>query len=372
MGDSAIRSRHGGVGGLARAGGVGPLLALVLALVLVLAACSGGTGHHAAAAPTTADPTTAPPPTDPSGPTFPLTGTAAADATRLARPALSVKVDNAPPARPQAGLNQADIVTEALVEGGLTRFFATYQSQDAPLVGPVRSARPVDADLLRELNGGFFAYSGAAAGEIAPVRDHSSAVLLSDEAGDPGFHRSHDRSAPYNLYVSTPSLYDTGQRRAAAAHLSAPPALFNYTKTAPGPPSATPAKQVSLHFGIRSSSSWDWNAGSPGLYERIQDGSADTLADGSRITADNIVILSVAIRGTGIFDTAHEEDPLVVVIGSGKCWVMRDGVLQQGTWQRSSYSVPVKLVGADGQPLTLHRGRTWLELLPDAASPQFG
>src|SRR5258708_9682598 len=126
-----------------------------------------------------------------------------------------------------------------------------------------------------------------------------------------------------------------------------------------------------LRFGIRSSSAWRW-ARAAHLYLRSQDGPDDTLADGTPIATDNVVIMSTAIRGTGIFDTAHEEDPLVVVIGSGKCWVMRAGVLQQGTWQRASYRDPMKILGADGQPLTLHRGRTWLELLADSASPQFG
>jgi hypothetical protein len=60
-------------------------------------------------------------------------------------------------------------VVEQLVEGGMTRFFAIFQSHDSPLVGPVRSARPVDAALLRQLGGGLFGYTGAAAGEIAPV-----------------------------------------------------------------------------------------------------------------------------------------------------------------------------------------------------------
>jgi hypothetical protein len=288
------------------------------------------------------------------------------DPARASYPALSIKVDNAAPARPQTGLNAADIVTEELVEGGLTRFFATYQSQDSAVVGPVRSARPVDADLLRELGAGLFAYSGAAAGEIAPVRAHSGAVLLSDEHGDPGFHRDWSRPAPYNLYVATPTLYQVGERRSAR---QAPPQLFTY---APQPSAGgAPANTVSLTFSIRASAQWTWSAAT-GEYQRAENGTPHTLADGSPVTAKDVVILSVGIRGTGIFDTAHEEDPLVVVIGSGPCWVVRDGVVLQGTWQRASYNVPMQLLGPDGQPLALHPGRTWLELLPVGYTPAFG
>jgi hypothetical protein len=339
---------------------------LVACAALVMTACSAT--HHPRTLPTVPTTTTAdPPPTAPVGPTFPLTGMAMTDAAVLARPALSVKVDNAPPARPQSGLNAADLVTEELVEGGLSRLFVTFHSQDAALVGPVRSARPVDADLLRELGGGLFAYSGAAAGEIAPVRARSTATLLSDDAGDPGFHRDHSRVAPFNLYVSTPVLYQTGLRR--TARHSPPPALFTYTDR---PPSGSPAATaVSLVFGIRSASAWSWDGGAH-RYQRTQDGTPDVLADGSPVTTDNIVILSVGTQGTGIFDTVHEEDPFVVVTGSGPCWVLRDGVVLRGTWQRSSYSTAMTLLGADGHPLALHPGRSWIELLPLPATPQFG
>ena len=294
--------------------------------------------------------------------TFPLTGLPVYDRSLAQRPALSVKIDNAAPARPQAGLNAADIVTEELVEGGLTRFFATFQSQDAASVGPVRSARPVDADLLRELNGGLFAFSGAAAGELAPVQQRSTAVLISDERGDNGFHRVADRPAPYNLYVSTPAMYVDG---AARAHPTPPPQLFSYA--APTPP-GNPTGSVALTFSNRSSSSWAWSSG---RYQRTQDGAPATADDGAPLTTDNVVILSVAIQGTGIFDTAHEEDPLVVVTGTGTAWVLRDGVLVQGTWQRPSSDGGVQVLGPDGHPIALHPGRTWLELLPNSQTPAF-
>ena len=106
---------------------------------------------------------------------WPLTGRVAPKTPT--EPALSVKIDNAPAARPQSGLNHADLVFECLVEGGMSRFLAVYQSQDAALLGPIRSARPVDGALLRALHGGIFAYSGAAPGEIAPARAYSTAFL---------------------------------------------------------------------------------------------------------------------------------------------------------------------------------------------------
>jgi len=330
---------------------------------LVLATTSGRSRVHVAAPTTTTSTSTTTTVVAAPAVLFPLTGKPAHDPALAQRPALSVKIDNAPPARPQAGLNNADLVTEELVEGGLSRFFVTFQSQDAARIGPIRSARPVDADLLAELNGGIFAYSGAAAGEIAPTLNHGNAILLSDDAGSPGFHRDPHRYGPYNLYSSTSELYRAGMAKGTKPP---PPQLFTYGAAS----STTPATTVSLGFSPLHSAAWFWDAGTQ-LYNRAQDGGFHTLEDGALVTADNVVVLSVGIRSTSITDQSGAHDPLVVVVGSGPAWVFRDGVVEQGTWQRPSYGVPVKITGADGQPLPLHPGRTWLELLPQPAKPGF-
>ena len=338
------------------------IAALVLATASTSLACSKGTGTQTAGSSTSSalvPATTA----VPAGPVFPLTGLPA-PAGPPSRPALSVKVDNVDPARPQSGVNDADLVYEELVEGGNSRLFAVYQSHDSTLVGPIRSARPVDADLLHALGGGIFAFSGAAAGEIGPVKDHGGATLLSNDAGSRGFFRDHGRKAPFNLFSTTTALYAAGA--AAGNHQGPPSPLFRYG-AAPGGPGAG---EVDLTMGIRSSSVWRWNA-SPQLYERAQDGTPDVQADGSTITANNVVILSVQITGTGIFDSVHEEDPFVVVIGSGPCWLLRNGQLVQGQWRRPALDSRTELMTDGGAEMTLQPGRTWIELLPAPNQPQF-
>jgi hypothetical protein len=153
-------------GGRRRAVGLG---AALLAVALAVAGCSGSSKSPSG--------TTAP--GRQATPTrYPLTGLQVEDPAVAARPALSVKVENVAAARPQAGLNAADLVTEELVEGGLTRLLVTFQSRDAALVGPVRSVRPVDAPLLHELGGGLFGFSGGSAGVLAEVRRSSEATFL--------------------------------------------------------------------------------------------------------------------------------------------------------------------------------------------------
>jgi len=267
-----------------------------------------------------------------------------------------VKIDNAPAARPQSGLNKADLVFECLVEGGLSRFMAVFQSQGTDLVGPIRSARPVDAALLRALHGGIFAYSGAAQGEIAPVRAGSGAFLLSNDLSPGPFFRLRSRRAPQNVYATTSDL------RAGALKLGAsepaPVPLFAY-----GPPASAhvASTAVSIVIGSQSSARWTYR---DGQWLREENGRPHLLADGAQVSASNIVALHVSVRGSGIRDARGNEDPFVVATGSGTVEFLRDGVLQRGTWKRPKLSAPYVFRSINGQPMTLRPGRTWVELIP--------
>jgi hypothetical protein len=139
-----------------------------LAIVLT-AACGGDDKKKAAPKATT---TTATPTTAAAAPASgaPLTGVAGGDAAKLARPALITKIDNAPNGRPQAGINQADVVFEEGVEGGITRLAVVFHSQDADEVGPVRSARTTDILIASALNKPLFAWSGSNADFVKLVR----------------------------------------------------------------------------------------------------------------------------------------------------------------------------------------------------------
>lgn len=324
----------------------------------LLASCARTTLHRAIPRTTAAPTTTAPPPPPPFAP---LTGLLVGATNN--RPALSVKIDNSPPALPQWGLDHADLVTDELVEGGLTRLMATFQSDDAALVGPIRSARPVDAALLRELGGGIFAYSGAAAGEIAPVKADSTATLVSAEANGAAFQLIPGRRAPYSTSSTTAALYAAGTQAGAAAVPPRP--LFTYNANLPAAP---PAVHATLPMSPQSSAAWDWDPASK-TYLRSQNGAPDVLADGTRVSTVNVVVLSVAIGPTGIFDTAGNEDPLVIATGSGPCWILRDGKVIAGTWQRPSITDTVHLVDPTGATIPLEPGKTWMELLPRPGAP---
>jgi Protein of unknown function (DUF3048) N-terminal domain/Protein of unknown function (DUF3048) C-terminal domain len=335
----------------------------VLVAVVVAAVALAGRSAPPAAAPPAAGPGNG----QAAPATFPLTGLPVRDQGRAARPALSVKVENVAAARPQAGLNAADLVTEELVEGGLTRLLVTYQSQDAALVGPVRSVRPVDAPLLRQLGGGLFGFSGGATAVLDLVRRSSDAILLAPEQAPGAYRRLASHPAPHNLFTSTEALYQAG--RSVDGGLGPPDPLFGYSGAAPA--GASTVRRARLRFSLSSLAAWQWQTGS-GTFVRYQDGTLHRQADGRPVTTENVVVLSTRIGRTSVVDAAGNPTPDVVVTGEGTAWVLRDGRLVKGSWRRPSEAEPVRLLDAAGEPLTLHPGRTWVELLPSSQQPSFG
>ena len=161
-------------------------------------------------------------------PFAPLTGVAYMSESEIpdtnTLPAVSCKVDNAPAGRPQFNLNKTDIVHVEMVEGGLTRLVATWHSQPVDKVGPVRSVRPMDADIAAAF-GGIFCYSGGVDMFIALLQDTS--LYLADENTQQSvkpnsFSRTPERNAPHNMVV------DMGLLQSQHEDLAAPQSIFNY------------------------------------------------------------------------------------------------------------------------------------------------
>jgi hypothetical protein len=123
-------------------------------------------------------------------------------------------------------------------------------------------------------------------------------------------------------------------------------------------------------MGHLTTVAWHWNAINAN-YERDQNGAADVLDDGSRITADNVLIMSVGIEGSGVRDVRGVEDPLVVVIGEGPCWLMRDGQLIEGRWSRAATNQPTLFRDNSGAELVFHPGRSWVQLVQNSLTPSF-
>ena len=221
---------------------IGGLLAVaVLAGGGLVAATSGGdepdpTTTTASTTTTTVAPTTTVPPR-----IAPLTGLTGVPENRLDAPAVMVKIDNHPNARPQAGLVQADIVIEERVEGNTTRFAAVFHSTNAVEIGPVRSTRSTDMGLIPLFGRVLYASSGGN-GSVLNQLHQANAVDIGHNANGAGFRRSGARPAPHNLYTSLDALY------AKSPELPKPPKqVFRYRAEGEAlPAGATPANGVAL------------------------------------------------------------------------------------------------------------------------------
>jgi hypothetical protein len=299
-------------------------------------------------------------------PTCPLTGTPAPGGKVPHRPALAVKVENTSDAYPLAGLQNADIVYEELVEGGITRFMALYQCTSSPRVGPVRSARMTDPRVLLEFGPrSMLTYSG---GQRAVVNDIGRSTLISydETTGGDAFSRDDARVMPHNLFVNTSKLW---VRAGKAASKAGPPRrVFTYDPALPR--GSKRVSGVTLAFSSSNTAAWTWLPARD-VWQRLLGGSPMTLESGRPITAENVVIQQVVVSASNLVDVLGNPSPEVTLTGSGKAWILRNGHLIPGRWTRPVMGAVTRFETKDGTIIPLAPGRTWVELLPKGTPPAF-
>jgi hypothetical protein len=326
-------------------------LLVVGALLVVVVGCSGDKKDDetspASTVATTAGVTV---PFDPET-VYPLTGLPITDAAAAARPALVVKIDNDAQARPQSGLNAADIVFEQIIETQ-TRLAAVFHSQGSDPVGPIRSAREQDVDLVGSLNQPLFVYSGGNPAVMAAI-EASDLVDLSalNESvfNGGGFFRDETRVEPFNEYAMTSQLWALAPDGAGP-----PPPQFHYM-AADQTPIGQPSNGVDVYLeGLLVG--WRYDAGS-GNYLRTSDGVAHLDASTEQISTRNVVVMIVEYP----FSLADARSPVADTIGYGEVWVFSGGVAVRGVWTRSTRLSPFEFTGPNGS-IALAPGRTWVEL----------
>jgi hypothetical protein len=333
-----------------------------MAAAPVAAACGGdgvdlpkdlalGTTTSSTTTSTSTTSTTAPPLLQP------LTGHVhTGDPAILQRPALIIKINNIdsrPPnqARPQAGMNQADIVYEERTEGGITRFAAVFHSQDADPVFPVRSARLTDLEICAQFGRPLFANSGGNRIVMDAVHSANLVAVGHEELGNDYFYRLPDRRAPHNLATNTPRLWSVTPPG------TPPPApVFTY-RPAGTPPAAygVPANGVLVHYGggtgaVPVEHRFDPNIGG---WSRLQNGTPHLDVTGAGVAPKNLIVQFINYDGTR-----------GVLSGEGDVWVFTAGQVVGGRWFRHDPAAPTSFVDPAGTPIALEPGRTWVLLPP--------
>ena len=292
--------------------------------------------------------------------TWPLTGLPREDSTP--HPVVAVKVENTVAARPQSGLEDADIVFEEQVEGGMTRYNAVFHAHTPEEIGPVRSVRPMDPGIAAPF-GGMLVYSGGVPAFESQVSASGLRGFNEDQARG-ALYRVKFRAMPHNLYLSIPKLYE----KVGKEHTMEPdaPQIFDFANPDQGEQptavsSGNPANTLVAHFPSLVAS-YNWTGS---RWQRVDGGTAASARSGAPLQTDNVVVVLTSIIDTGAKDAAGATVPETVLTGSGTAYVASGGSVAKVTWSKDSEGSPLQLTDSAGEPVLLNRGTTWIELLPN-------
>ena len=326
----------------------GSLLAALLAVLLLLGACTdeprgGGNDDESDVA------------AQPEVPPYcPLTGEDPPKGVKLVRPALALKIENSPDARPQSGLDRADIVYEEIVEGGATRFMAIYHCYDAAQGGPVRSARFDDPSIAKPFTS-ILAYSGGNSIVVNELKKRKLISLTELNADGALFRVPAGSTDVHSLYGDTTRLRKLGEKRGKPK-----PPESGYFKFEDAPGGAK-AKSVTLKFNPSVEIAWRWKGG---RWVRFEGGVPFLAAGGKQIGTDNLLVQEVEVNDSErVFDVAGNPSPDIVLDGKGRAFLFREGKVIKGSWKNGRNGVP-RFKTKNGEPFTFEEGSTWIELVP--------
>lgn len=320
----------------------GLLRALFAAAVVVLAVL-GGVACSPSEPPRAPVPPRAPPP--------PASGAAGGGATATGpQPVLAVKIDNVPDARPPVGIAAADLVYVEPVEGGFSRLLTIFAGDLPPLVGPVRSARETDAELLPQFGHPTLAYSGAAP-ELLPRIDAAPLTDASDSHQPAAYSRDGARPVPHNLFLHPAELPPGADWPAQ-----------NRPVVGPTPAGGTPTD----HYEVRYPSAtvaFHWSPEQQ-RWQVSMDGDPYAAVDTGRLGTSTVVVQRVRERESAIRDTKGNPSPIAETVGTGPVTVLRDGRAFEGTWSRPAPDAAPTYTGPSGEPLPVGPGQVWIVLAP--------
>ncbi|MEV7863360.1 DUF3048 domain-containing protein [Streptomyces hirsutus] len=266
-------------------------------------------------------------------------------------PVLAVKIDNASAARPQTGLESADVVYVEQVEGGLSRLMAVYATRLPESVGPVRSVREADLELLRQFDRPILAFSGAQ-GRLLPLIDRAPLEPLTPatsgtEAGV--YVRGTTRSAPHNLFLQPRRLMDGPPGRAS---------LTTGFRQGPPPPGGEPTGTRTVRYpAARFTFSW---SDARGRWLVSMDGTPTLTARGEPVAPATVVVQYVTVRPSDYHDSRGNNTPYTETVGSGKATVLRDGRAHDVRWSRPDASEGTAFTTDDGTEVNFAQGQVWV------------
>jgi hypothetical protein len=294
-------------------------------------------------------------PPQPTTKASPTTG-ATQDPAAADRAVTAVVIENHTDARPQSGLAQADVVYEALAEGGITRFLAFFHDQRPATLGPVRSVRTYFVDWALEYQAPV-AHAGGNADALDLIGPTGMKDMngLSNAAG--AFYRTKDRYAPHNLYTSSDLL----DAQMAALGFNKPTNFYVNPRVPDAPGGTHPTININYSYNGYQVQ-YQYNKATND-YGRVLAGAPHIDRNtGQQIRVKNIVVEYMTTNyGT---TRIGEQTVIMGTVGSGQAIVFRDGEAYPGTWSKASRNDRTHLIGTDGKDIPLDVGNTWYSIVP--------
>lgn len=334
----------------------------VLALGLALGACSDDpepipTPTVTVEAPVESDKEQVPEPELPT--TWALTGV---ESDKIVdRPAVAVKIENTVAARPQSGLEDADVVWETIVEFGVSRHIAVFHSNLPDEIGPIRSARPADLHVVSSLQG-LFVFSGAQRGVLNLINKSKNLQAVSHDAGAAGLYRVSSRRAPHNVYGSLDEFVD----QAKGDFTKAPAEQFAFAREpeqAAAIMDGTKTSKIALRLSDAARPNWEWNSKSS-TWHRSEGSTPAMAASGDRLGATNVVLIEAKSFNSAFKAQGGAPVPDYKLKGKGTAVIATGGKTLEVVWKKKNDAAPLTLETADGEPAHLAPGNTWVELIP--------
>lgn len=274
----------------------------------------------------------------------------------LAARIVAVKIENSQAARPQSGLDQADVVYETLTEGGITRFIALFQSSAPGVVGPVRSARASDLWVVQQYRT-IFAHVGGEKALLDEFRRRNLDDL--DQYFNPApYWRTTDRAAPHNVYADINRLRSQAVVRGMSATQTVSPLRFDRRAVTATPTVAA----VSIPFDKSNVVEWRYDPASRTFARFINGQPHVDRVSGQQYRCENVVVMWARTQPRTHLDANGERSLDIMLGGTGQATVLRAGVRFEGAWEAPE-TAPPSLKAADGSSIGLSPGRTWFEVV---------
>ena len=275
-------------------------------------------------------------------------------------PVLVVKIDDTTFAHPQVGLRDADVVYVEQVEGGLTRLAAVFSSRIPPMVGPVRSARISDLELLSQYGRVGFAYSGAQRKFLPEIAAANLVDVGANKYGAAFYKNDPQRTPPYAMMLDTPALLEeVSARGESLVEAKAMGWKFGDVSDL-----ATKVSRVDISWpAARYSAEW---SESESRWLLTHNGVADLDETGYHLGPANLLIQIVSITDSIYKDKVGGVTPFSATVGSGECFLLRDGKSVPCRWNRPTSQSGTTLSDINGDELFFAPGQIWFALTSKA------